>query len=267
MLENYITITDIYNAPAGHYKKPAETASFSGYISTSSLYRPKPCLFMFWKLLVLLFLSLTFGGSLPTAAWAKALSIDELTAKTQDVYEKTRDLKAHFVQEVTIKSMQKTEREEGIVWIKNPKRMYWDYTTPKEKKLVINPTKAWLYVAEDRIVYLQNSDDIFRSRLAVKFLSGIGKLSEDFSVDFAKNDRLDEKGNYLLSLTAKEKGAEIDRIHLTIDEKTFHILQLSFTDNYGNTTRLSFHNIKTNTGISDDFFVFRPPSDVEIVHP
>ncbi len=267
MLLNYIAITDIYNAPAGHFEKPTEPASFSGYISTSSLYHLKHCLFMFRKLLVLLFLSFAFGGSLPNTSFAEVPSIDELTAKTQDVYEKTKDLKAHFVQEVTIKSMQKTEREEGIVWIKNPKRMYWDYTKPKEKKLVINPTKAWLYVAEDRIVYLQNSDDIFRSRLAVKFLSGVGKLSEDFSVNFAKNGRLDEKGNYRLSLTAKEKGAEIDHIHLTIDEKTFHILQLSFADHYGNTTRLSFHNIKTNTGVSDDFFVFRPPSDVEIVRP
>lgn len=267
MLQNYINITDIYNAPAGHYEKPTEPASFSGYISTSSLYCPKPCLFMFRKLLVFLFLSFAFGGGLPNTAFAEVLSIDELTTKTQDVYEKTKDLKAHFVQEVTIKSMQKTEREEGIVWIKNPKRMYWDYTNPKEKKLIINPTKAWLYVAEDRIVYLQNSDDIFRSRLAVRFLSGVGKLSEDFSVHFSKNGRLDEKGNYLLTLTAKERGAEIDLIHLTIDEKTFHIIRFSFADKYGNTTRLSFRDIKTNTGVSDSFFVFRPPSDVEIVNP
>ena len=267
MLQNYINITDIYNALAGHYKKPRKMVSFSVYISTPSRYRPQPCLFMFRKLLGLLFLSFAFWGVLPNTALAEVLSIDELMAKTQDVYEKTRDLKAHFVQEVTIKSMQKTEREEGIVWIKNPKRMYWDYTKPKEKKLIINPTKAWLYVAEDRIVYLQKSDDIFRSRLAVRFLSGVGKLSEDFSVDFSKNGRLDEKGNYLLTLTAKEKGGEIDRIHLTIDEKTFHIIQFGFADNYENTTRLSFYDIKTNTGVSDSFFVFSPPFGVEVVNP
>ena len=215
----------------------------------------------------MLLLCLVFGGSLPDAALAEALSIDELTAKTQDAYEKTKDLQAHFVQEVTIKSMQKTEREEGVVWIKNPKRMYWDYTSPREKKLIIGPTKSWLYVAEDRIVYLHNSEDIFRSRLAVKFLSGVGQLAEDFSVHFPREGRLDEKGNYLLILTAKEKGAEIDRILLTIDQNTFHIIQFSFTDDYGNTTRLSFDGIRTNTGVADSFFVFKPPVNVDVVNP
>ncbi len=118
---------------------------------------------------------------------AQALSLEQLTAKTQEMYEKTTDLKASFMQEVTIKSMKKTEREEGTVYFKNPKMMLWDYTKPKSKKLVINAQKAWLYVPEDRMVYIQNAEDVYRSRMAVKFLSGIGKLSEDFQIRFSKD--------------------------------------------------------------------------------
>jgi outer membrane lipoprotein carrier protein len=201
-----------------------------------------------------------------SAVRADALSLEQLAAKTQEVYEKTADLKAHFIQEVTIKSMKKTEREEGTVWIKNPKMMLWDYTKPKEKKLVINARTAWLYVAEDRMVYVQNADDVYRSRMAVKFLSGIGKLSEDFQLRFAKENPLDEEGNYLLTLTAKEKGNGIDRLHLTVDGKTFQILQCRFSDDYGNTTRLRFSDIRTNTGVSDKFFTFKPPTGVEVVN-
>jgi chaperone LolA len=197
---------------------------------------------------------------------AEILSLEQLTAKTQEVYEKTTDLKARFIQEVTIKSMKKTEREEGTVWIKNPKMMLWDYAKPKEKKLVINARTAWLYVAEDRMVYVQNADDVYRSRMAVKFLSGIGKLSEDFQLRFAKDNPLDEEGNYLLTLTAKEKGTGIDRLHLTVDGKTFQILQCRFNDDYGNTTRLRFSDIRTNTGVSDKFFTFKPPAGVEVVN-
>jgi len=200
------------------------------------------------------------------AVRAEVLSLEQLTAKTQEVYEKTTDLKARFIQEVTIKSMKKTEREEGTVWIKNPKMMLWDYAKPKEKKLVINARTAWLYVAEDRMVYVQNADDVYRSRMAVKFLSGIGKLSEDFQLRFAKDNPLDEEGNYLLTLTAKEKGTGIDRLHLTVDGKTFQILQCRFNDDYGNTTRLRFSDIHTNTGVSDKFFTFKPPAGVEVVN-
>lgn len=197
---------------------------------------------------------------------AENLSLEQLAAKTQEAYEKTFDLKSRFVQEVTIKSMKKTEREEGTVWLKNPKMMLWDYTKPKEKKLVINARRAWLYVAEDRMVYVQNADDVYRSRMAVKFLSGIGKISEDFQLRFAKDPPLDEEGNYLLTLTAKEKGTGIDRLYLTVDGKSFQILQCRFTDDYGNTTRLRFSDIVTNTGISDKFFTFKPPPGVEVVN-
>ena len=200
------------------------------------------------------------------AVCAEPLSLERLAAKTQEVYEKTTDLKAHFIQEVTIKSMKKTEREEGTVWIKNPKMMLWDYTKPKEKKLVINARKAWLYVAEDRMVYVQNAEDVYRSRMAVKFLSGIGNLSEDFQLRFAKDNPIDEEGNYLLILTAKEKGTGIDRLQLTVDGKTFQIIQCRFSDDYGNTTRLRFSDIRTNTGVSDKFFTFNTPAGVEVVN-
>lgn len=200
------------------------------------------------------------------AVCAEPLSLERLAAKTQEIYEKTTDLKARFIQEVTIKSMKKTEREEGTVWIKNPKMMLWDYTKPKEKKLVINARKAWLYVAEDRMVYVQNAEDVYRSRMAVKFLSGIGNLSEDFQLRFAKENPIDEEGNYLLILTAKEKGTGIDRLQLTVDGKTFQIIQCRFSDDYGNTTRLRFSDIRTNTGVSDKFFTFSTPAGVEVVN-
>jgi outer membrane lipoprotein carrier protein len=200
------------------------------------------------------------------AVCSEALSLERLAAKTQEIYEKTTDLKARFIQEVTIKSMKKTEREEGTVWVKNPKMMLWDYSKPREKKLVINARTAWLYVPEDRMVYVQNADDVYRSRMAVRFLSGIGKLSEDFQLRFAKEKPLDEEGNYLLTLTAKEKGTGIDRLQLTVDGKTFQILQCRFSDTYGNTTRLRFSDIQTNTGVSDKFFTFKPPAGVDIVN-
>jgi outer membrane lipoprotein carrier protein len=219
-----------------------------------------------WIAGVILLLWITISFFQTPAVCAEPLSLDRLAAKTQEIYDKTTDLKARFIQEVTIKSMKKTEREEGTVWIKNPKMMLWDYTKPREKKLVINARKAWLYVAEDRMVYVQNAEDVYRSRMAVKFLSGIGNLSEDFQLRFAKENPIDDDGNYLLMLTAKEKGTGIDRLQLTVDGKTFQIIQCRFSDDYGNTTRLRFSDIRTNTGVSDKFFTFNTPAGVEVVN-
>ena len=263
-LQNHNAIPAIYGIFLPGYKPPEIFVPFSHSRPVLFFPRenPSPAARMTGIALLLWIAIFVFPAP---AVRAEGLSLEQLTAKTQEVYEKTTDLKARFIQEVTIKSMKKTEREEGTVWIKNPKMMLWDYTKPKEKKLVINARTAWLYVAEDRMVYVQNADDVYRSRMAVKFLSGIGKLSEDFQLRFAKDNPLDEEGNYLLTLTAKEKGTGIDRLHLTVDGKSFQIIQCRFSDDYGNTTRLRFSDIRTNTGVSDKFFTFKPPAGVEVV--
>ncbi len=212
---------------------------------------------------IILFLLL----SLPVpVTGAEPLSLEELTTRTQELYDRTTDLKARFVQEVTIQSMKKTEREEGTVFFKNPRMMLWDYLKPKTKKLVINAQKAWLYVPEDRIVYVQSAEALFRSRVALRFLSGLGKLSEDFQIRFAKDNPLDDRGNYLLLLTAREPGTGLDRLNLTVDGRTFQIIQCWFNDAFGNTTRLRFSDTRLNTGIPDHVFTFKPPEGVEVVN-
>jgi len=265
MLANYGTIPDSYVAVISADRPQRQKGLLHASLPPWSFVpetRPSKSINYLFILIILMIL----WSVQPSLGLAEIRTVEELTAQTQAVYEKTGDLKAHFIQEVTIKSMKKTEREEGTVWIKNPKMMYWDYTKPKVKKLIINAKKAWLYVAEDRMVYLQSAADVYRSRLAVKFLSGIGKLSEDFSVRFSTDGQADIHGNYLLKLTAKEKGNGMDRIDLTIDKKTFQIIQCRFDDEYGNATRLSFSNIRTNTGVPAVFFTFTPPADVEIVN-
>jgi outer membrane lipoprotein carrier protein len=241
------------NVPFSHF--PAV------FFHTRRTHTPAPA----WAGRTILLFTLLFFCPGP-AAHAEALSLEQLSAKTQEIYDRTTDLRARFIQEVTIRSMKKTEREEGMVYFKNPRMMLWDYLKPKAKKLVINAQKAWLYVPEDRMVYVQNAEDVYRSRMAVRFLSGIGKLSEDFQIRFAKDNPQDDEGNYLLTLTAKEPGAGIDRLHLTIDGRTFQIIQCRFNDAFGNTTRLRFNDIRLNTGIPDKFFTFKTPDGVEVVN-
>jgi outer membrane lipoprotein carrier protein len=198
------------------------------------------------------------------ASFGDTLPLDGLIAKAQERYEKTQDLKAQFIQEVTIKSVNKTEREEGVVYVKNPRRMLWVYSKPKAKKLIINPKNAWLYIPEDHAAYVQDTENIYKSKLAVKFLSGIGKLSEDFHVGFSKPDNVDRNGNYLLTLVPKASDTGVGKLYVTIDKENFQIMQCSFTDLYGNYTRIRLSDIRVNNNLEDKLFSFKPPSGVEV---
>ena len=201
---------------------------------------------------------------LPSLSGAAELPpIEESVSRLQQIYEKTQDFQSAFIQETTVKSIRKTDVEEGNVYFKNPKQMFWDYKKPKAKKLIINAQKAWLYLPQDKAVYIQDSDKIFKSEALIKFLSGLGKLRDDFTIKYAPGS-VDKNGNYLLQLYPREKGASYQYLQMTIEKKEFHILQVSFDDVMGNSTILKFFNIKMNTGLSAKLFQFQPPSGVSI---
>jgi len=46
--------------------------------------------------------------------------VEDVVQKLQNSYEKTKDLKADFIQEANIKSIKKTETEEGKVFLRIP---------------------------------------------------------------------------------------------------------------------------------------------------
>ncbi|MFA4916075.1 MAG: outer membrane lipoprotein carrier protein LolA [Syntrophales bacterium] len=199
-------------------------------------------------------------------ALAKSELLSEVIAKTQERYEKTEDLKAQFIYEVTIKSVDKIERETGMFYLKKPMNMLWDYEKPKTKKIVINQQKAFLYIPGDHVLYVQNVESIFKSMPAVRFFSGIGKLQDEFQISFTQPDHFDGDGNYLLTMVPKDATFSIQKIFLTIDKSNFHIVQCSFTDMYGNVTSIRFRNIMVNNKLSAGLFTFTPPPGVEIVN-
>jgi len=195
---------------------------------------------------------------------AETLSLRELVAKIQERYEKTTDLKAKFSQEMTIRAMKKTEKEDGVVYIKNPRRMLWHYVRPKIKKLVINPQQAWLYIPDDKVAYVQDAGVVLKSKLTLKFLSGMGNLQEDFNIAFSEGEHIDSEGNYLITLIPKVADFGVDKLLISVNRDTFLIAQIGFSDLYGNITRIRFTDVHTDVKLPDSLFEFTPPKGFEI---
>lgn len=191
-------------------------------------------------------------------------SVEYITQKLQSAYEKTNDLKADFIQEAFIKSVKKTQTEEGRVYFKNPKNMLWEYAKPQGKKLVINSRLAWLYLAKEKVAYKQKSESIFQSKFLINFFAGTGKLKDDFNIKYAEPNATNKDGNYLLVLTPREKTAACSSVNLTIDKNNFYITRISFDDFMGNSTTLKFSNVSFNTGLDQKMFQFKPPAGVQV---
>ncbi|MFZ1037332.1 MAG: outer membrane lipoprotein carrier protein LolA, partial [Smithella sp.] len=99
---------------------------------------------LFTATVIVLFLILLLMA-VPVYVFSEELpGVGDIAQRLQSSYEKTKDLTADFIQEAAIKSIKKTQREEGKVFFKNPKSMLWEYAKPQGKKLVINSQTAWL---------------------------------------------------------------------------------------------------------------------------
>lgn len=199
-----------------------------------------------------------------TTVFSKTLPLDELTGKIQTAYDQTVDFEADFVQEATIKSIGRTEREEGRVYLKKPEKMLWDYAKPSMKKLVINSRKAWLYIPDDNIAYVQDAHTVLSSKMTIRFLTGIGSLKDDFDIAFPPGGARDKEENYVITLAPREYESGIKTLSLTVDKNNFRIIQCVFTDMYDNTTSLTFSDIKFNINPPDELFDFTPPPGVEV---
>lgn len=199
-----------------------------------------------------------------TACAEELPPLEILLARIQETYDATADLKAGFVQETYVRSLNRRQREEGEVLFKKPRRMLWDYRTPRVKKLFINPEKAMLYIPAERAVYVQDAERVFKSQLVVRFLSGMGHLKDDFEVVFDPDLPQDGDGNYRLRLKARSADLGVEGLRMTVDSECNRIVMFSFSDIYGNQTSVRFRNIRTNTGLPDSTFRFHPPRDVDV---
>ena len=219
----------------------------------------------FGKMLLLFFLAALLA---PPAAYGEGISLSDLVGKIQKKYDETKDLKARFVQEAFLPSVNRTIREEGTVYFLKPKRMLWDYRVPSEKRLVVGPKDAWLYLPEDGVAYLQSTESLLKAKMSIRFLTGVGNLEDDFDISFAPEGPpeglIDGQGNYRLVLKPKMPELGITTLTMAVNGKTHLISSFRFSDIYGNRTELTFEDMALNGGLEETLFTFTPPAGVDI---
>ena len=193
-----------------------------------------------------------------------AASGQTILTEIQNRYEKTNDFEASFTQEYIGKVMRRAQRGEGKVYFKKQGMMRWDYRIP-DQKLISNGTTLWFYQPEEHQVFVTEVSKALTGKTPLAFLSGAGDLRRDFSlVNF--NEALSPKEeNFVLELAPKESQAALGKLVLTVDKKTYYVVQVDVIDGLGNITRTRFVNIKTNVELPNSIFNFTIPPGTEVL--
>ncbi len=195
-------------------------------------------------------------------AAAYAANVREIVKRVQARYDATKDFRADVVQQATIISLGKTVTARGTVAFKKPGKMRWDLTQGDPQIIVSNGHELWIYRPEDQQAVKMAFSDAFQSTLPLSFLTGVGRIADDFT---ASIEGVDENTLKLL-LLPRRAGSDVGKLLLSIDRNSYDITGAEITDPLGNTSRLQFEHMQRNQEIPDDVFQFTVPPGVDVMN-
>lgn len=193
--------------------------------------------------------------------------VDAIIQSVQRQYEMTNDIQAAFIQQSLIKSVNQTKESRGSVYFKKPGKMRWEYTEPEQQLLVCDGRTMWFYVPDDQQVVVQNAEEAYGSKTPITFLSGMGKLQNDFYIKLLPSDaRTDQLvSGHRLELLPKQPQTDVAKLILTVDPNSFQIIHTAVYDPYGNITDVYLQDLEINQTLPDELFLFDIPDGVDVI--
>ena len=203
-------------------------------------------------------------ASVSLAGQSGSLSVDEIVSHLQKRYDTLDDFSADFQHTYAGGLLSTSNIEHGIVHVKKPGRWRFNYSTPENKSFICNGTSIYSYFPEDQQVILSQLPANPRASPPALFLSGVGNLRQDFNVEI--QETLTSNGQSLtLRLTPTVSSADYEFLVLTLNAENYNIEIMATTDFQGGVSTYTFSNLQENTGLSDTFFEFDVPQDVEVI--
>lgn len=187
----------------------------------------------------------------------------ELARSVQQRYDRVKDFTADFTHTYEGGVLKKKTTERGVVQIKKPGRMRWEYTSPEKKLFVSDGTKIYSYIPADKQVIISPMPADSETT-AVLFLSGKGDITRDFTVS-ASSDTAVGPDDYALRLDPKQKQRDYDWLVLIVNRTTLQIHGLVAGDQQGGRSTFTFEHYRDNVGIPDSVFAFKIPRGTDVI--
>jgi len=196
-------------------------------------------------------------------ALAAAQDVRQLARAVDEHYNHLRSLQADFTEIYRGTGMDR--QESGTLWLKKPRKMRWEYRSPKEKLFVSDGKDVWFYLPAERQLRktdLKKLDDL-RSPLA--FLLGKAKLESELQ---GLSKVVDQPplgaGNTLLRGVPQAMADRVSEVQLEVTTSN-QIVRIILVEADGGTTEFRFANLKENLDLADEKFRFTPSPGVETV--
>ena len=181
-----------------------------------------------------------------------------LALRVEARHRRVSDLTARFVQTYRSGAIGRDLVEKGVVSLKPPSRMRWEYREPEKKTFVSDGKTSYFYVPADRQVIRRAQSDA--RDLPAMLLSGHADILATFEVALEAGP----SGLQRLRLTPKKPEPEIEHLYVDVDGGD-RIRGILVIDTQGNRSHFAFDDIRENVGLDDRLFRFEVPRGVEVI--
>ena len=152
-------------------------------------------------------------------------------------FKEIKTFEASFTQTIQNPSGNKVNYN-GILYIKEPNKIKWEYKTPIEKIVHIN----------------KNSVTIIEAELEQAIVTKIDK--EINILNLLKKAK---------KITTNEYQSEFNNITYTLNIENGNLQQIKYQDEIENDVTITFTNIKQNHIINSEIFLFTIPYDYDVI--
>lgn len=188
-------------------------------------------------------------------AVAHTAATDNLNAFIKDA----KTVQAEFSQTLLDKSAQVIQESTGTMLFERPGKFRWIYKTPYEQLIVGDGDKVWFYDEDLNQVTVRQLDLAIGSSPAA-LLAGNQAIEENFEIaELGVQNQIE-----WLEAIPKTSESSFEFIQLGFSEDgTLQLMVLR--DNFGQTTLLTFTDLKQNIDLPADTFTFVPPDDADVI--
>ena len=197
--------------------------------------------------------ALVLATGLP-ASEASASGLDQLHA----FLEGTQTAQGSFKQVVVNKDRRTTQSTSGTFAFARPGKFRWTYEKPFDQLIVGDGEKVWIYDRDLNQVIVRKLDAALGSTPAA-LLAGDNALEKNFTLVAGG----ESNGLEFVDATPKAPESQFSRIRLGFVDNLPRRMEL--TDAFGQTTELTFADVKRNPKLARDLFRFAPPQGADVV--
>ncbi len=189
--------------------------------------------------------------------------LQTMVAQLQKKHEGIRTFSARF-QQKEIRRSGEGASESGIVMMKRPGKMYWEYEHPTPKFFVSDGKNAYFYVPRDKQVTVSELD-LEEVRTPLLFLIGRGNIQRDFAASWEQEEQPVREETVLLRLTPRRPQPEFTHVLIELFPDSHRIHRLAVIEPIGDRIDYTFTEFKENVRIPNSKFRLKVPSEVEII--